>query len=179
MAIHKIMSKIFYKEEQKFNQWWIWLIVLMISGMWIWQMVQQVFMGIPFGDNPAPDFVIYLIGLFPLFAIWLFRTMTLETQIDDQGVHYRFRPFQKKPKIIRPSELKSFEVKKYNPILDYGGWGIRLGTTKKGNAYNVSGNMGVLFEYKTGKKFMLGTRNPESIRSALNKMMTQATIEPL
>ncbi len=164
------MSKIYFHEEQKFNQWWIWLILLLLSGFWIWQLVQQIFMGIPFGDNPAPDIVVILIGLFPAFGIWLFRAMTLVTDIDDTGVYYRFRPFQRKPKFIRREDLAGAEVKKYNPVMDYGGWGIRLGSTKKGNAYNVSGNMGALFEFKNGKKFMLGTRKPEELRSALNKL---------
>jgi hypothetical protein len=165
------MSRVYFKEEQKFDQWWIWMIMLLISGVWIWQLVQQVFMGIPFGNNPAPDLVVILIGLFPAFGIFLFRVLTLETKIDETGISYRFRPFQRKFKIIKAEDIARFEVKKYNPIMDYGGWGIRLGTSKKGNAYNVSGNMGVLFVFKNGKKFMLGTRNPESIRSALDKLM--------
>jgi hypothetical protein len=165
------MSKVYFKEEQKFNQWWIWLIMLLLSGLWIWQLVQQIFMGIPFGDNPAHDVVVILIGLFPAFGIFLFRTLTLETNIDETGVFYRFRPFQRKPKVIKKEDISRFEVKKYSPIMDYGGWGIRLGTSKKGNAYNVNGNMGVLFEFKNGKKFMLGTQNPESIKSALNKLL--------
>ena len=165
------MSKVYYKEEQRFRQIWIWILLLLLCGVWIWQLVQQIFMGIPFGDNPAPDFVVVLIGLFPLFAIILFRVLTLETIIDETGVYYRFRPFQRKPRIIKKDDIQRFEVKKYNPVMDYGGWGIRYGMTKKGNAYNVSGNQGVLFELKNGKRFMLGTQNPESIRSALEKMM--------
>ena len=164
------MSRVYFSEEQKFNQWWIWFILLAISGVWIWQVVQQIFMGIPFGDKPAPDIVVALIGFFPAFTIWLFRALTLVTSIDETGISYRFKPFQRKPKTIKPGEIARFEVKKYNPIMDYGGWGIRLGSTKKGNAYNVKGNMGVLFEFKNGKRFMLGTQNPESIRSALNKL---------
>jgi hypothetical protein len=165
------MSRVYYQEEQKFKQWWIWAILLGIGGVWLWQLVQQVILGVPFGDNPAPDIVIILIGLFPAFGIWLFRVMTLVTSIDESGVSYRFRPFQRKPKLIKPDDIARFEVKKYNPVMDYGGWGIRFGTSKKGNAYNVSGNMGVLFEFMNGKRFLLGTQNPESIRSALNKLL--------
>ena len=167
------MSKVYYREEQKFNQLWIWLILFFIAGLWIWQLVQQVFMGIPFGNNPAPDIVIYLMGLFPLAGIWLFRTLTLETHIDEEGVHYRFKPFQKKFKVFKPEDILRYEVKKYSPIRDYGGWGIRLGTSAKGNAYNVRGNDGVWFELKNKKKFMLGTQNPGTIKSAMEKLMKQ------
>lgn len=165
------MSKIYFKEEQKFNQLWIWLIVFFLFGLWIWQLVQQIFMGIPFGTKPAPDIVVILTGLFPAGAILLFRFLTLETIIDNEGVHYRFKPFQRKPKIIKQEDIVRYEVKKYSPLKDYGGWGVRYGSSKNGNAYNVSGNKGVLFELKNGKRFMLGTQNPESMRSALEKLM--------
>jgi hypothetical protein len=165
------MSKVYYKEEQKFRQLWIWLLLLLLCGVWIWQFVQQIIMGKPFGNDPSPDFVIILTGIFPIAVIVLFRFMTLETIIDDTGVYYRFRPFQRKPKVIKPEDILRYEVKKYNPLMEYGGWGIRLGSFGKGKAYNVSGNQGVLFELKNRKKFMLGTQNPVSIKSALDKLM--------
>lgn len=165
------MSRAYYREEQKFNQPWIWLIILLLGGLWIWQVVQQIFMGIPFGNNPAPDLVVLLIGIFPVGTILLFRFLTLETIIDDGGVQYRFKPFQLKHKVIKPENIISFEVKQYHPLKDYGGWGIRWGSAKNGSAYNVSGNQGVLFELKNGKKFLLGTQNPASIKSALSKLV--------
>lgn len=165
------MGRVYYKEEQHFNQWWIWLILIAVSGLWLWQLVQQIIMGIPFGTNPAPDLVVILMGIFPVAIIFLFRWMVLETIIDETGIHYRFRPFQRKPRSIKPDEIDKYEVKKYNPIKDYGGWGIRYGL--KGKAYNVRGNRGVLFEMKNGKKFLLGTQDPENIRSAMNKLMNR------
>jgi len=164
------MTKVYYKEEQKFNQFWIWLLVIFLTGIWLWQLIQQVFMGIPFGNNPTPDYVVWLIGLFPLLVIALFRLLTLETVINKEGVHYRFRPFQRKARVIKPEDIASFEVKRYKPLKEYGGWGIRTGFGKKSSAYNVSGNQGALFHLKNGKRFMLGTQNPASIRSALEKL---------
>jgi hypothetical protein len=165
------MSKPYFKEEQKFNQVWIWVLLIAMFGVWIWQLVQQVFMGIPFGNNPAPDFVVILLGLFPVGVVFLFRFLMLETLVDTEGIHYRFRPFQKKFKLIKPEDISRYEVKKYNPLMDYGGWGIRLGSTSKGTAYNVRGNQGVLFELKSGKKFLLGTQEPNSFRYAMEKLM--------
>lgn len=165
------MSRIYFKEEQKFRQIWIWMLLMALSGIWIWQLVQQVFMGIPFGNNPTSDLGVILTGIFPLLTVILFRWLTLETIINDDGIQYRFRPFQRKPRVIRPEEILRFEVKKYSPLKDYGGWGIRLGSFGRGKAYNVSGNQGVLFELKNGKKFMLGTQKPSEIRSALEKLM--------
>lgn len=170
------MSRVNFKEEQKFRQIWIWMLLLALSGIWIWQLVQQVFMGIPFGNNPSSDLGVILTGLFPLLTIILFRLLTLETIINEEGVQYRFRPFQRKPKVIKAEDILRYEVKKYSPLKDYGGWGIRLGSFNKGKAYNVNGNMGVLFEFKNGKKFLLGTQKPSEIRSALERLMKSEKI---
>jgi hypothetical protein len=170
------MRSVYYKEEQKFRQLWIWMLLLALSGIWIWQLVQQVFIGIPFGNNPTSDLGVILTGLFPVLAVILFRILTLETIIDNDGVQYRFRPFQRKPKVIKPEDILSFAVKQYSPLKDYGGWGVRLGSFGRGKAYNVSGNQGVLFDLKNGKKFMLGTQKPSEIRSVLEKLMKREMI---
>jgi hypothetical protein len=165
------MSRIYFKEEQRFRQMWIWMLLIALSSIWVWELVQQVFMGIPFGNKPSPDLVIILTGIFPLLAIILFRMLTLETIIDEEGVAYRFKPFQRKPRLIKTADIVRFEVKKYSPLKDYGGWGIRYGSPKNGRAYNVSGSQGVLFELKNGKRFLLGTQKPSEIRSALERLL--------
>jgi hypothetical protein len=165
------MSRIYFKEEQRFKQIWIWMLLIALSGLWLWELIQQVFMGIPFGNKPSPDLVIILTGIFPLLAILLFRLLTLETIINEEGVAYRFKPFQRKPKLIKTTDIVRYEVKKYSPIKDYGGWGIRYGSSRNGKAYNVSGNQGVLFELKNGKRFLLGTQKPSEIRSALERLL--------
>jgi hypothetical protein len=168
------MSKIYYKEEQKFRQWWLWLLLLIICGIWVWQFVQQIIVGVPFGNNPSPDFVLIMTGTIPVAVIILFRLMTLETNINDTGIYYRFRPFQRKPRVIKPEDIMNYDVKKYSPLRDYGGWGIRYGL--KGKAYNVSGNQGVLFKLKNGKRFMIGTQNPVSIKAAMDKLMKKQEV---
>ena len=44
-----------YREVQYFRQTWLWILLLSISLITIWGMVQQLFLGKPFGNNPAPD----------------------------------------------------------------------------------------------------------------------------
>lgn len=46
--------------------------------------------------------------------------------------------------------IRNYEIKTYNPIRDYGGWGIRYGSKVK--TYTVAGNKGLLFEFIDGKK---------------------------
>ena len=57
-------------------------------------------------------------------------------------------------------------MRSYNPIRDYGGWGIRWGT--KGKAYNVSGNRGLYLEFSDGKQLLIGLQKPEEFVEALD-----------
>jgi hypothetical protein len=163
------MAKIYFQEEQRFNQWWIWIIIAFVTGVWIWQIVQQVIMGKPFGNNPAPDLVVFLTAIPVVLVFFLFRMMKLETVIDQDGVKCRFKPFQRKFKSFPVNDIVLYEVKKYNPIMEYGGWGIRYG--RKGTAYNVRGNMGLYLELRNRKTFLIGTQNPDSVRYAMDKLM--------
>ena len=165
------MAKIYFKEEQKFNQWWIWLLIAVCCGIWIWQFVQQIIMGKPFGNNPMSDLGVILTGIFPILVLLLFRLLKLETLIDEEGIKCRFMPFQRKYKTFLPLDIAKYEVKKYNPLMEYGGWGIRYG--RKGTAYNVRGNMGLYLELKNKKNFLIGTQTPDSLRYAMEKMIRE------
>lgn len=169
------MSSHYYKEEQKMRQPWVFAILVLVFGVWVWQLVQQVIMGVPFGKNPSPDIAVILIGIIPLGVLWLILSFKLETTVDQEGVHYRMFPLMRKAKLIPSREIISWEVRKYNPIRDYGGWGIRYSFTRKGMAYNVRGNMGAYFELQSGRHILIGTQRPEEFRSALRKLLPSST----
>ncbi|NVL91956.1 MAG: hypothetical protein HWN71_02845 [Desulfobacterales bacterium] len=57
----------------------------------------------------------------------------------------------------------------YNPLKDYGGWGIRYG--RGGRAYNVSGNRGVYLELSNGKSLLIGSLQPEELARAIGMQM--------
>lgn len=165
------MTKTHFHEEQKFNQWWIWLLIAVCSGIWIWSFVQQILMGKPFGQNPMSDLGVILTGFFPVIIILLFQFLKLETVIDDQGIKCRFKPFQRKFKTFLPHDIVRWEVKKYHPIREYGGWGIRSGFFRNSSAYNVTGNVGLYMELKSKKSFLIGTQRPDAIKHAMEKLM--------
>jgi len=165
------MNNHIFKEEQRMRQVWIYILLLAVLGIWLWQLIQQVFLGVPFGTNPAPDVVIVFMGIIPVGAFFLIISLKLETVVTQEGIKYRMWPLIRKYKEIAARDIDRWEVKKYNPIKDYGGWGIRYGWGKNGVAYNISGNQGAYFELKNRKRILIGTRKPEELRSALRKMM--------
>ena len=110
--------------------------------------------------------IIFGIGL-PLFMF----TTNLTTEVHSDGLYIRFFPFHLSFRRIAIEEIGGFEVCTYNPIKDYGGWGIRYG--RKGKAYNVSRNRGVQLELLNRKHLLIGSQKPEELAEALNLVMSK------
>ena len=164
------MNTYYFAEKQKVRQSWVFILVALIVLLWLWEVIQQIILGIPFGKNASPDWAILVIGIVPICAILLLFLLKLETMVDEDGVHYRMWPLQSKFRKIGAEEISNWEVRKYRPIGDYGGWGIRIGFSKKGIAFNMSGNQGAIFELKNGKQILIGTRHPKHFQEALEKL---------
>lgn len=133
----------------------------------------QEVLGKPWGNNPGSTGLLVFILVFDLIMmlgiIWLFLKMSLQVEIKQDGIHYRFLPLQNKWKQIRDDEIESFEVRTYRPVSEFGGWGIKGSSRKK--AYNVSGNIGLELVLKNGRKVLFGTQKSQAIKYAMEKMM--------
>ncbi len=160
-----------FSETQRPTQWWIWLIVLAINALAWWGIVQQLIMGIDFGNNPMSDAGLILFAIFTLLIALFFFNTRLETKLSDKGVSVRLWPLHTKAKSFSWDELVHAEVKKYRPMSDYGGWGLRLG--RQGVAYNMSGNWGLQLDFKNGKHILIGTNRPEALNTALGQIFNQ------
>jgi hypothetical protein len=160
-------KEILFIEKQRFTQWWIWLILLTINGALIYGVIKQVLGGQAFGDKPAGDTELLLITGTLVIMTLLFLGMRLETKIDKAGIYVRFFPFHLKFKHYSWDSLKRCHVRQYAPLMEYGGWGLRLGLFGKGTAYNVSGNTGLQLEFTDNKKLLIGTKKPEEMTQTL------------
>lgn len=163
------MEKLHFQESQTFRQLWL-LAILLGSDL---LMVYLIIRFSVFETEEMDMAAIIILGITLVMMILLtigFLAVQLVTEIRQDGVYFKFKPFQKKYKEIRFEELESVRVKKYNPIKDYGGWGIRIRGKKVGKAYNVSGDIGIYFVFKDGKKFLLGTQKPESVKKVLQRL---------
>ena len=86
--------------------------------MYIYAIFEQLVLHNPLGNNPAPDSILALMGLFPLFFMYLFYKITLKTRIDTEGIYYQFYPFHFKERRIDWNEVDKFYVRKYKPIME-------------------------------------------------------------
>jgi hypothetical protein len=143
--------KIDFKEEQKFTQCWLWIILIGIGIVPIFGIYKQIILGEKFGDKPMSDFGLILFCLFTFSIIALFWFMRLKTEIDQDEIRINFYPFVKKQ--INWKEIKSAEIVNYGFV----GYGIRF-WTKYGTVYNTKGNKGLAIELLNGSKLLIGTQ---------------------
>ncbi|MCF8228981.1 MAG: DUF6141 family protein [Bacteroidales bacterium] len=164
------MSKIYFKETQKFRQWWILVILLIVLCIWLWGIIQQIVFEIPFGNNPISDLGLVLIGIIVLAPIVIIFRIKMISQIRRDGIWYKMYPLTTYKK-IRPEEVKNWHIRQYNPVREFGGWGMRFALQRgKGKAINLSSRNGLQLELKSGKKLLIGTQNPEKMKEAMEKM---------
>jgi hypothetical protein len=165
-----------FKETQKFKQPWIWAVLIITGTFTIGEfgfgLYKQILHGQKFGNNPMSDngliftFILVLILFFSLF--FLFFTARLTTVIDKMGIKYKFSPFHAKSRMIYWNMIQKHEVKTYDPLAEYGGWGIK--SNKSGKAYNVSGNKGLIIYLKTGKTVLIGTQKEKELTDFLSNI---------
>ena len=163
------MNKPLYTEIQRFDQYWLWILVIGMIGLLLWGIMQQVFLDIPFGSNPASDLGLILSFVFSLGMAAFIWNIKLITTIDSDKINIRFVPFYSRT--IQIADIEKAYIRKYRPILEYGGYGIRLGISKKGKAYNVSGRIGLQLEMKDGSKALIGTKKSKELEKVIQQLI--------
>lgn len=86
----------------------------------------------------------------------------LSLQVDEKSVCYRFFPFHLRFRSIAKSEISKIEIRDFDPVSDFGGWGIRYDFGKKRFAYIIKGKRGILVTRKDGRQLIVGTQVSES-----------------
>jgi hypothetical protein len=165
-----------FTERQHFKQIWLWALLIGINGFFIYGWISQVFLGQTFGDKPMSDGLLTLATIATFLLTVLSLVLRLDTAIQQDGIYYRFLPFQWTYRKITWDRISKAFVRQYRPITEYGGWGLRIGLFGKGKAFIVSGNTGLQIVYDKGKKFLLGTQRPEEMKRVL-KQLGQLTTE--
>ncbi len=172
------MTAINYQEVQRFKIWWAWIGVASLNIVLLYAIVQQVIIGKKFGTKPAPDYVLILIELFLLLVLIFFMTIRLKTRITDNGIYYRFYPFQFKETFIAWHELRDAYMRVYHSFYEYGGWGLRTGTDKTGKALNTSAssNQGLQLQFHDGRLLLIGTARPDEIQLIITDVLRSGKI---
>lgn len=153
-----------FKEEQRFTQLWL-IVLLVVSAIVPVTLITNEYI------NNEMSLEKYISTLLIVIAstclIFLFK---LKTRIDEHGIHYQFFPFHLKLKTINWNEINTIEVKKYDPISEYGGWGLKGSMPWKKikkRAYTVSGYVGIYIELKNKNSILIGTKEQEKAKQVV------------
>ncbi|MCL6261615.1 hypothetical protein M3O96_21130 [Aquiflexum sp. TKW24L] len=148
------MANYIFKETQRFNQLWIWMLLVFSAGI--------VFFAVFIPNESDPSDLWIPMGIIGLVFV-IFLSLTLIIRIDSDSLSFSYFPFVSKRK-YNFEEIESMELKEYNSLWEYGGWGIRYNFDSW--AYNTGGRFGIMVKTKD-KKFLLGTHKPDDAKKAV------------
>ena len=160
-----------YQEFQRFSHLiWVWFVILPIAGFIWYAAYRQLIAGHSVGPHPAPDLILALFWVafgIAMPLLFFFGGMRTEVRADD--IHLQGVPLPFCTKHINYSEIETYEARRYHPLRDFWGWGIRFG--RSGRAYTVRGNQGVQLVFKNGQRLLIGSQHPEQLVEAVDHNM--------
>ena len=166
-------NSLIFREVQTFSSWLRLLLVLSmalavaISGFALRETITQ-----PKTPNVFVPILLTAVAMaIPIAVAIFFFIIKLETEVRSDGLYVRFYPIHIRYKRFTADNLQQYYTRRYRPILEYGGWGIRYSFTKKGKAYNISGNKGVQLVLKNGRKLLIGSQRPDELVAAIDQML--------
>lgn len=168
-------EELIYREIQRPRQIWAWGIIFLVALFMWYAFIQQIFIGTPIGNNPAPDVILIVLWLIfgIIFPILMAGFMKLIIEVRFDGIYIRFSPFHLNFRKYLLKDIKQFKAIHYNS-LEFGGWGIRV-NSKGEKAYSMGGENAIIF-ILSKETVVLGTKNPDELEHAINSIKT--TIRP-
>ncbi len=160
--------KTYFREEQKNIHAFIWIIMIFVTILALYAKYKTFFLKQVFGNMPPTDNLFHFSDIIIIVILALLATLNLTVEIREDGIHYRYFPFHIKFRHISWTEVKDMAVRKYSPLNEYWGWGIRHGIS--GKAYNMKGNKGLQLVLKNGKRILFGTQHPEELKSIIEQI---------
>ena len=148
-----VTDEILFHEEQQFRGAWVWILLAVVNL----PLVVILFAG---RFEPAA-----LAGVFiPALVTGLFFAAKLVVEVDRNEIRIAFH-FLWPTRRIPIASVTRAHATHYNSLLEYGGWGVRIGW--KGWAFNTGGDEGVLVETNNGKRVMIGSRRAQELDAAI------------
>lgn len=157
-----------FKEVQRFNQWWLWILLAGVTIFLIFGIIIDFIVNEPLPEDEVSSWILVIILLFPILLMYLFYKIRLIIKINEEGVHFRWSIFLKDFITYNWEDIQSVEIIKYQFV----GYGMRL-SIKYGIVHNTSGNMGLFLKLKNGNKRMLGTNKPQQLEEFIRNLQKE------
>jgi hypothetical protein len=164
------MAMIHFEEKQPFRKnsmFWIAILAMFPP------MAMEISKAIKEGSGSFED--VAVIVLIETLLFTLLFSSRLETKLDEHGISYRLFPFHLKTRFISWDQISSAQVRKYDPLGEYWGWGIK--GTRKNRAINIAGDVGLQLILKNGRKLLIGTLQKEKMEVVVEKIQASNLIK--
>jgi hypothetical protein len=157
-----------FHEKQYMRQIWVWALIIGVNLLVIGAFIGGYYHGFPPGKEKATLVTMAISFGTLMLSNLMLLTLCLETIVTDTSIKYKMFPFIRWREIPF-SDIQSITVKKYSPLWEYGGWGIRM-NGRKSWAYSTSGNQGLFIERKNGSKILIGTHKQEELAEVIARV---------
>lgn len=153
-------SSALFHETQSLGRWHTRLVLAMPPAALAFIACRQLVWGHPWGSPPVSNGgLLFLTILLALVYVRLI-TVRLVTELRPAELVVGMRGLWRM-KRIPLREVDAATVKEYDPVGDFGGYGIRSG--RRGQACIARGNRGVELRLGSGRKIMIGSQHPEQL----------------
>ena len=159
-------TEIIYQEKSSMKLWAFILIPILSVVVLLDVLINN---SPKFTQNPEAQWTIII----PILVFLLLYFIQLEWKFTESDFRYRFFPFIIKERIIQYSDIQNMSVMKINPLLEFGGWGLRRG--KLGKAYTTDGNLIIHIELKSGQKLNFTVKNNVEVERIIQLKATNST----
>lgn len=162
---HDISGNILFEERQKFPNW----LTILIAGIVVLTIAISFIVAMTTTGKERNDAWLGLAIGVPIEAlvIILFQYVQLEKVVTSNGLYYRWKPWQRKFRVIEKESIKSFEVRK-SPPLNYGiHWFPRYGWV-----HNASRGEGLQLYLFNRKKIFFSVFDITFFRKALEDLIS-------
>ena len=159
-----------FEESQSLAPWVKWL-MLCLAGF----ETVIVITVLRDGSRTEPMGMVVALGVVTLTLVLLLGIARLRMRTVVEGDVIRVRMFPLLNTQIRIADVAEAKARKYSPIGEYGGWGIRRGWSS-GWAYNMRGDEGVQLVLRDGKKILIGSQRAGELADCITRLMNGSPV---
>jgi len=159
-----IKGNIEFKEEQRFRRPLLWLFAM-------FPLLITIGFIIAVGANTLGEGYDGLIGLVfvipvNLIVIYFAIITKFEMMVTDEGVYYRWRPFNRQYNMISKPEISEVRLRK-SPFLKFG---YNKRVIGYGRVHNMGAARGLQFILKSGRKIFISSEKINGFQRAVEKL---------
>jgi hypothetical protein len=154
-------------EEQAFRQRRMRLLLAVPPSILLLLAIWQVVLGHPWGKHPMSNAGLIGWTLFLWFVYVRLVRVRLVTELAPSELLVSMRGLWRRRR-IPVSDIKSVEVITFDPVRDFGGYGIRA--TRHGTAYIAGGNDGVRLQLTSGATVLIGSERSKELADAIGRL---------